>query len=212
MADQESDRIARLEGRVAEQQQVIDRLLDREAARRPAVTNATTASPADPLSRRSVLRRALVAGSAVVAGSAALAVVDAAPAAAAPSSPSLVAAGQTTTDATTVVYGSSAGSAYPHGILAVTDTTFDASAPVFGWGGAINGYGGPALQIGVSGYGDFTGVRASSTNGAGLFALGATGVHAESTTGPAVSAVGGTASATAAISAYTRARAPRWRR
>jgi hypothetical protein len=200
MTDDDSDRIERLERLVAQQQQVIDELLARQDSPRTG-SRAATAAP-DALSRRAVLRRALVAGGAVVAGSAALAVAEAAPAAAAPSSPSLVAAGQTTTDATTVVYGSAAGSAYPQGILAITDTAFNAVDPSFTFPGALNGYGGPDLQVGVAGYGDFTGIIAGSKSGTALVAQGSTGIHAESTSGSAISAVAGPASANACISAF----------
>jgi len=205
MSGSDTDRIARLERVVEEQQRVIDALL---ATRAPApagpVAAARSEHGVDGVSRRDVLRRALVAGGAVVAGSAALAVADAAPAAAA-TGDAIKAGTQTNTETSTVLYADAAASSYPYGVATVLDTPFDQFTNQGFTVGALNGISTHGSAIGVGAYGASTGLNAASDGGTAVFADGTIGIQTTGTTSYALHATtgGGSSSTAVYVQAHT---------
>jgi hypothetical protein len=189
--EQTDDRIERLERLVAEQAEALDaqrRTIEQLVAERRAPLAAPSAGThRDPairegVSRRDVLRRALVAGGAVVAGSAALAVADAGPAAAA-NGDTVKAGQQTNAESSTVLFADAAASAYTYGIASVTDTAFDKFTNQPFTFGAVTGISTHGPAVGVAGYGSGTGVLAASDGGTAIYATGATALEATGATG-----------------------------
>ena len=186
MAD--TDRIARLERLVESQQRELDE--QRRTIASLTAMSDTSRSPVVPaprsapegVSRRDVLRRALVAGGAVVAGSAALAVSDAGPAAAADGD-TLKAGQQTTAESSTVLLADAAASAYTYGIAAVTDTSFSGFTNQPFSFGAVTGIRTHGDGVGTAGYGSAIGVLAASDGGTALYATGATALQATGASG-----------------------------
>ena len=193
----EQERIARLEAVVARQQAVIEGLLsdrteDDGGGRGPTAVGRPQPAPPTAVSRRDVLRRALVAGGVAVAGGAALALAEAAPAVAATGG-SLTLGMQNNAESTTVLFADAvpSGDVFPRGLLHVTDTPFIDQLALES-SSAISGYASTGdLAVGVLGFGVSKGVwgQVGPGTGTGVVGQGYNGVSGLGSGGTGVAGV-----------------------